>query len=114
MHITEKIIAARSGTTLPIRCCSNRRRRVRRTKSAAQRTKTVIEAIWKMIPATIIFVPGSVLPFSWFAAMEAIAPPTAWTTRETMSQVTKMKRYTLGLRIEESRPRIWMKRPRRT
>jgi hypothetical protein len=72
--------------------CRRRRRMVRRTKSAAHKQKMVMEAIWKMIPATMMFVPVSVLPSILSASVEAMAPPTAWITRETTSQVTKIQR----------------------
>lgn len=74
----------------------------------------VIENSWKTMPATMMLVPGAVSPSILLDSDEAIPPPTAWTTREITSQVQKIQRYQLGFRIEDSRPRIWMKRPRRT
>lgn len=93
------------GTTVLLierrRCrCSTRRK-----KSAAQARKMVIEASWKIIPATIISVPGLV-SLLLFDSDEAIPPPMAWTTREITSQVQNIHRYMEGLSTEDSRPNI--------
>ena len=81
-------------------------------KSIARATKTLMEANWKTIPATMVFVPGSVLPLTLFTSAEAKPPPIAWTIREITSQVQNIQRYRLGRRMEQSRPKTWIKRPR--
>lgn len=88
--------------------------RTRFRKTPKKYTKTVMEKSWKMIPATMVSVPGFVSPFTSLEADEARPPPMAWITRDKTSQVQKIRRYIFGVSGEEVGPMIWMRRPRIT
>ena len=65
---------------------------MRRRKSAAHRTNTVMLNSWNTMPATMVLVPGCVSPPGVLEAEEAKPPPAACTTSEMMSQVQKIQR----------------------
>lgn len=79
------------------RCRSRWRREVRRTKSTAQMTKMVMEAVWNTIPASIRLEPRAV-DLRALDSMEANPPPAACISREIKSATQKIQRYALGER----------------
>ena len=77
--------------------------------------KTMTEANWKSIPATMMSVPTLVLPGGVsLNATAAEPPPTAWMTREMISTVQKIQRYQTGPMGETPGPAMAIMRPRMT
>ena len=68
------------------------------------------EKTWNDNPAIMIYVP--VLTVSCVDPTDAIAPPRAWSTSDTISQVTKTIVYVAGRTREKCRPQIFTRRPR--